>query len=660
MDGDLGNHVTGTGPRATGAGGLPPDQLPPAPPRFVGRTAELALLTDLLDRGRAPLMVCVAGAAGIGKTALVLHWSRSHADRFPDGRLYADLRGGDPRGPLDPAVAVRGFLDAFGVPKERIPADVAAQAALYRDVVAGKRLLVVLDDARDHEQVRPLLPGGPTAAALVTGRERLDGLADGRARHLALGLPSAAEARELLAAHLGERRARAADRLVERCARLPIALVVAARAAARGSDGPVAPAGGGPGAGPRAVFHSSYRALPGPAARLFRLLGLHPGAEVGVPAAASLAGVAPAVARDLLRELTGAALLEERGPGRYRFHDLLREHAAERVAAEEPEGDRRAAVGRLLDCCLHTAFRGERLLRPHRDAIALDPPAPGAVVADLPDRHRARAWFAAEHRNLAAALDLAVRWGFTGHAWRLPWALSSYLGRSGRWRDWEQAQLVALDAARRQGDPAWEAVALRALGRAYTAGGRYERAVDVLRQALWLPADAGGEAHTHQALSQAYERWGMLPEAHAHARRAVELTERTGHRLRHARASNQLGRVLTGLGRHEGALHHCRRAAAVLAEVGDEAALADAAEGLARAHHRLGRCAEAVRLHLLALAVYRRSEDLWSVGDTLCRLGDAHAALGDAEAARATWHDALAVLTGIDHPAADAVRAKLV
>src|SRR3984885_3508295 len=327
---------------AAAAGGVTvPRQLPTRVPHFAGRAEELALLDGVLDAAASDQAVgatgvvisAIGGTAGVGETALALHWAHRVAHRFPDGQLYANLRGFD-RGhgaPADPGDVRRGFLDALGVPPERLPADVEGLAALYRSVLAGRRMLVLLDNAADVAQVRPLLPASPECLVIVTSRRELAALAAGEgARLLQLDVLSEQEANELLVTRLGQERAAAepwaVTELATLCARLPLALsVVVARAAAApnlplsslageltelgGRRG--ARCGGGPAANVRTVLSLSYRHLPETAARMFRLLGLHPGPDISAAAAASLAGVPVAQARVALRDLTRASLLME-------------------------------------------------------------------------------------------------------------------------------------------------------------------------------------------------------------------------------------------------------------------------------------------------------------------------------------------------------------
>ena len=371
-----------------------PAQLPPAVAVLTGRDAELASL-DAIVPGAAhggaaadatAVIAAITGTAGVGKTALAVHWAHREREQFPDGQLYVNLRGFDPCRPaVEPGEALRGFLDAFAVPQERIPASPDAQAGLYRSLLAGKRVLVVLDNARDAAQVRPLLPGSPGCLALVTSRDHLTALAAAvGARLLALDRLAAPGARDLLASRLGPGRIagepEAADEIIERCARLPLALsIVAALAAARpGFPLAVTAAelrqatavldpfhGGDVCTDIRAVFSWSYRALGPDAARLFRLLGLHPGPDMTVGAAACLAGIAAGQARALLAELTRGNLLTEHRPGRYAFHSLLRAYAREQAHAHDDDSARGDAAARVLDHCLHAAHAAATLVDPY-------------------------------------------------------------------------------------------------------------------------------------------------------------------------------------------------------------------------------------------------------------------------------------------------------
>jgi NB-ARC domain/Bacterial transcriptional activator domain len=381
-----------------------PAQLPFGVAGFTGRIDQLArldtLLRELAHGPTAVVISAVSGTAGVGKTALAVHWAHRVADRFPDGQLYVNLRGFDAGGQvMDPAEAVRRFLDALGVPAERIPVDLDAQAALYRSLLAGRRMLVVLDNARTTAQVRPLLPGARTCLVLVTSRNQLSGLvaADG-AHPIILDLLTLDEAWELLARRLGSDRTTAEPdavaEIITACARLPLALAIVGARAATHPHLPLHTLAGelrdsgdrlgtlttdDPTTDVRAVFSWSYHALTPDAARLFRLLGLHPGPDISIAATASLAALSLPQVRVLLAELAGANLLVERTPNRYSLHDLLRAYAGDLAHTHDSDQQRHATTHRMLDHYLHTAHTAARQLYPARDPLPITPPQPDVV-----------------------------------------------------------------------------------------------------------------------------------------------------------------------------------------------------------------------------------------------------------------------------------------
>ncbi|AVT33030.1 SARP family transcriptional regulator [Plantactinospora sp. BC1] len=669
---------------ATTASPSVPRQLPAPPVAFTGREYELTELDGLLDppSGTGATAV-VSGSAGVGKSALTLYWAHRNADHFPDGQLYVNLRGFDPDGVVvAPEEAVRGFLDAFGIAARRVPVGLAAQTALYRSLVAGRRILVVLDNARDAAQVRPLLPGAPGCATVVTSRNRLAGLVavDG-ARPVGVDLFSPAEARHFLARRLGTDRVAeepaAVAEIAARCARLPLALaVVAARAAAyrsfrltdlaaelRTAGDSLDPFDGGdPAADVRAVFSWSYRALSPTAAQVFRLVGLHPGAELTGPAVASLAGLPVAAARRPLTELAQAHLLDERSPGRYARHDLLRAYAAERAEAEETGTDRRTAANRLLDHYLHTAYAADRLLYPHRDPIVLAEPVPGAGVESFADQAGARAWLHAEHRTLHALVDWAGRTGFDRHCWELAWSLTSFFNLSGYWHDQVAVQRTALEAAGRIGDEAAQAHVHRNLGRAQTQLGRLDQARTHLAEAARLfvaVGDRANQAQTRVNLARILEQQGRDLEALRHDRRSLDLYREAGHLTGQARALNNIACMLTRLGDHDQARELCRQALRLNEEIGNR-------HGAATNWQSLGYLECAAGAYPAAVAGCRRALDLFAeVGDragaaeTLTCLGEALHGNGELRAAVRAWERALLLHDEMGHPDADRVRRHL-
>jgi DNA-binding SARP family transcriptional activator len=452
---------------------LVPRQLPAAVPHFAGRMDALETLDRLMEpatRTGGAVISVIGGTAGAGKTALAVRWAHQVAERFPDGQLYVNLRGFGPSDtPMTSAEAIRGFLDALQVPADRIPAETGTRAGLYRSVMAGRRMLVVLDNARDADQVRPLLPGSPGCVVLVTSRSQLAGLiaAEG-ASVLTLDVLSGAEARALLAGRLGTARIEgepeAAADLADACARLPLALsIVAARAATRPGFPLSALAvelrrgpnpldrldTGDPVTSIRAVFSWSYEDLDAAAARMFRLLGVHPGPDVSASAAASLADVPLDQARRALTELAGAHLVTEHAPDRFAFHDLLHAHAAELAQFCDSDTELRAALHRALDHYLHTSNAATMLLHPDRQPpiAAPAPPQPGTCPEAIADRSHALDWWAAEHRVLLAVIGLAARTGFEKHARQISQALAAILDVCGYSHDVAIARHAALAVA---------------------------------------------------------------------------------------------------------------------------------------------------------------------------------------------------------------------
>jgi Flp pilus assembly protein TadD len=672
--------------RRQSSAGRAPQQLPAAVAHFAGRAEELSTLTELLhrraDTGGTVVISAIGGTAGVGKTALAVHWAHQVADRFPDGQLYVNLRGFDPSGQvMAPAEAVRRFLDALQVPPERIPVDLDAQAALYRSQLAGKRMLVVLDNARDTTQVRPLLPGTPDCLVLVTSRNQLTGLiaADG-AHPITLDLLTDDEARQLLHRRLGVDRVAAepaaVEEIITRCAHLPLALaLVAARAVLQPHIGLHLLAGQLRDAGCRwqmltgddattdvqAVFSWSYQALTPDAARLFRLLGLHPGPDIAAAAAASLTGLPVSTIQPLLAELTGASLLVEPIPGRYSFHDLLRAYACD-LALHGDTDQRHAAINRILDHYLHTAHTAARLLAPARDPILLTSPAPGVTLQHLADHGQAMDWFTVERAVLLAAIERAAATGFDTHTWQLAWTLDIFLDLRGHWHDWATAGRAAVAAAHRQADLTPQSRAHRTLALAYTQLGRLDDAHTELNNALDLAiqtGNQGGQGYIHHSLGYLWERRGNYPQALFHVQQALTLFQASSYQLGQAQALNSLGWSHSLLGDHEQAITACQQALTLFEELGNRNGQAVTWDSLGYAHHQLGNHADAISCYQHALTLCRDLGDRYYEATTLTHLGDTHHLIGNHHTAHDAWQQALTILDDLDHPDADQVRAKL-
>jgi tetratricopeptide (TPR) repeat protein len=578
---------------------------------------------------------------------------------------------------------IRTFLDGLGVPVERVPADPTAQVGLFRSWLAGKHLLIVLDNVRSADEARALLPGTPTALVLVTSREQLTSLvATHGARSINLGVLPAGEARELMAHRLGWPRVRAepaaVDAIVASCAGLPLALAVAA-ARAQQTGFPLAAVaaelsdarqrldaldGGDPTSQVRTVFSWSYRSLAPSAARLFRLLGAHAGADITTSAAASLAAQSQPATHGVLVELTRASLVTEHRPGRYTVHDLLRSYAAEMFDSQDPPTERAAALGRLLSHYLHTAQSADRLLNPHRDPIGmpLDRPATGTAPQTFDDRDQATAWLASEYRVLAAVLAHAADNGFDRHVCQLTWLLDTYLDRYGHWHILVSAWHSALAAAERLPDRAMQAYAYRRLGYIDTRLDRYQRAEAALQRALDLYLDLGdpaGQANVHHVLAYLKRRQGDQQEALRRARRAFTLFEEAGHERGQALALNAIGWYLSMLGEHAEALTCCQRALTLLERVDDPYGQAHAWDSLGFAQHRIGNHGAATASYRRAVAMFHELGERYYEAATLVRLGDARLAANHPGDSRTAWRRASAILTDLGHPEADAATAKL-
>jgi tetratricopeptide (TPR) repeat protein/transcriptional regulator with XRE-family HTH domain len=664
-----------------------PRQLPAGVACFAGRADELQWLTGMLDHaGGGPgtvVLSAIGGTPGVGKTALALHWAHRVADWFCDGQLYVNLHGFDPSdAPAGPEAVIRGFLRALGVPPGRIPPDPEAQAGLFRSLLAGKRMLIVLDNARDEQQVRPLLPASPASLVLVTSRSEMAGLAaaDG-ARLLTLDVLPHGEAVELLTARLGADRAAAeptaVDRIAGLCACLPLALAVAAARAAIRPTLPLAAIAqeladsvglldaldaGDPAASVRAVFSWSTRQLSGDVARMFRLLGLHPGPDISVAAAASLAGIAEADARRLLRELARAHLIAEHLPGRYAFHDLLRAYAADQAQAHENQDEREAAIGRVLDHYLHTAASAARLLIPSTEQVVLASPRPGAAAGQPADYPEAMAWFEAEHQVLLAAVTLAAGPGSDRHAWQLPWATTPFLRLRGHWQEWAASMRTALAAATRLGDTAAQALSSRLLASACHDLGDHDQARHYYGRSLKLYQQLGnrlGEARIHQGLGAVAEGQGRYGDALGHDEQALHLYQAIGDPANEAAALNAVGWDHALLGDYRQAREFCRQALTLCAEAGYRWLEGNAWDSLGYAEHCLGNLTKAAACQQCAISLFREAGDRFHEAKSLTRFGDTRHAGGDLAQAREAWQQALGILDDLQHPDAAHVRAKL-
>jgi DNA-binding SARP family transcriptional activator/tetratricopeptide (TPR) repeat protein len=667
------------------ARGNVPAQLPLDVYGFSGRASELAHL-DALRAGAdqqptAMLLAVLSGTAGVGKTALAVHWAHRVRQHFPDGQLYVNLRGFDPTGAVvGPADAMRGFLDALVA--DRIPSGLEAQIGLYRSLLVGRRMLVVLDNARDAEQVRPLLPGTPGCFVLITSRNQLPGLvaAEG-AQPLSVELLPDEDARQLLTRRMGADRV-AADRsaidaIITGCARLPLALAVVAARAVTNPGFPLASlagelrdartdldafAGGDLATDVRSVFSWSYRTLTPPAARLFRLLGLHAGPDITVGGAASLAGWPVRAAEDLLTELARAHLVAEHTPGRFTFHDLLRAYATELTHSYDEEDARHAAVRRMLDFYLHSAVNANWQLDPSREPVTPIPMSDGARHDTFATLDEAMAWFEAEHAALMTAVRQAEAGGFDTHVWQLGWAVSTYNDRLGHWIDQITIMRMALDATRRLEDRNATAIAHRGLALVYSRLARYDEADTHCTRALEIYReldDRLGQALGYQNLCWVAGLQRRNREALGYAQRALPLFRELNHTLGHASTLNDMGWFHSMLGNYDEALVACREALALFEKLNLHSAQANTWDTVGFAYHKKGSYADAVASYEYALELFQELGHRYGHAETLGHLGDTYAAMGSPELARDAWQRSLETLEELKHADADQIRAKL-
>jgi DNA-binding SARP family transcriptional activator/Flp pilus assembly protein TadD len=677
-----------------------PAQLPADILGFTGRCAESAALSDLLDiesagvgpgieQDAAGVIAAVSGTAGVGKTAFVVHWAHGVRDRFPDGQLYVNLRGYGSAPPVEPGDALAGFLTALGVPpggcRRRGRADGAVSQPADRQADAGR--------AGQRARRR----AGPPAAAVLRELPRRGhqpqpdaGLiaAEG-AKPLALDPLSVEEATDLLANRLGPERAgaepAAVAEIVGHCARLPLALaLVAARAALHPrfplaaiaaelrADGDRLNALSVDGADTdlRRMFSWSYETLHPAAARMFRLLALHPGPDISVRAAASLGGLPLREARGRLSELARAHLLEEHEPDRYTFHDLLRIYAIELAQAgdggpRDQQAEQHEAVLRVLDHYLHTAYAAALLLDPTRKPfeIPLDEPHPGAELDPPTDHDQAYAWLVAEQDGLVAAVGWAVATGLDTHAWQLAWAVSVFLDRQGRWHDRLAVHTAGRGAALRLRERSGQAHMHLGLANTYARMGRFEEARADLGRALDLFTEAGddaGQANVHLLnLAFAVRSLGDRYQALDHTRAALDLYTAAANLAARARIQHESGRHRALERDYQRAYQYCEQALDLLQDAEGRYGEAEAWHSLGYIHQHCGDHRQAVTCYQRSLILLDRVEDRPRSAEVLVRIGDAHFAGGDEHAAGRSWNQALAILADTSHPDTNLVRDRL-
>jgi DNA-binding SARP family transcriptional activator len=667
-----------------------PAQLPTDVADFTGRADQVKHLCDLLSSGGADddpgvvRIALVAGSGGLGKTSLAVHAAHRVRASFPDGQLYVDLFGATPH-PLPTADVLARFLRDLGVDGREIPVDEDERAARYRSVLAGRRMLVVLDNAHDAAQVRPLLPGTASCAVLVTTRSRMPDLAS--TRLVDLNVLDDDEALALFTRIVGDERAaaepEATAELLLACAGLPLAIrICAARLATRSGwtiramasrlrdehrrldelrVGDLAV---------RASFQVSFASLPAAdqpdgvaPADAFRMLGLWHGPSISSAAAAALYGTREYLAEDALEALVDAHLLESTTAGWYKFHDLLRVYSSERAVADLSGQVRDAAIGRLLTWYMRTADAAATAVSPHRYNVPLeaapDSPNPLSFVA----AEDALAWYDSERVNIVAATRQASQCGLHEIAWRLPAPLFSVFSRRGNWADLITTNRIALESAREAGNRQGEAWVLNTLGQALGII-RNSESIGFLEQSLSIRREIGdrmGEAQAANNVADAYEALGRGEEAVDLLRHALELNRKVGYRYGEAVALSNLGAALLHLDRAAEAIDFLRQSRSIFTEIGFLDGAGYALHSLGRCYLSLGRDADALDCMQQALASHQAAGNRNRQAVTLRSLGLAQSRSGRSAQAWESWNQAAAIFDDLgDSVQAAEVRAEQV
>jgi DNA-binding SARP family transcriptional activator len=625
---------------------------------FTGRAAELEMLLATDPTPASVVIEALDGMAGVGKTTLAVHAAHRLAASFPDVQLFIDLHGHtSDQDPVSPMAALDALLCALGVPADAIPNDLDARAALWRAELATRRAVLVLDNAGSAGQVRPLLPGTSRCLTVITSRHRL---ADLETTHtLSLDVLSEQDAMALFGRIVGAERLTgqlaAAGEVISLCGRLPLAVRIAggrlrSRPAwtVRHLAGRLCQAATPLtelSTGDRSVaaaFTLSYQHLDPAQQRMFRLLGLHPGVLFDAAAAAALTADSSVDAGRLLDTLVDAHLLQEPTAGRYRFHDLLRLHAAATVAAHEPEHVREQALAQLTDFYLHTAYAASRQLDSQFQTIDIGEPAPDYVCPHLPDEAAAMSWFDTNHANMLAVLREAEEQHRFARVWQLAWTLDNYHYRRGHIQASLMSWRAGLAAAERLGDVAVQAKAHRRLGIAYGPAGEHAEAVRHLRLSLTLAervGDVAGQAGAHFVLALTWRRRDD-ERVLTHITSALRLYRELGNTQWQIRSLSMLGACEARLGRHDAARVHCETALTLCRQNHDHYGEADSLDSLGALAGHTGQHTTALDHYRAALAAWRNLDNTYRQADTLTAIGETHATMGRPDAVREAWQEA--------------------
>jgi tetratricopeptide (TPR) repeat protein len=652
------------------------NDLPGGAPDFTGRAAEIGSLLAAVPNdtaasvgavGGTAVICAIDGMAGVGKTVLALRVAHQVATRYPDGQLFVDLRAHTPaQPPLDPAAALDGLLRAVGVAGARVPDTLHERAALWRAELTSRRVLIVLDNAATATQVRPLLPAASGCLVLVTSRRRL---ADLDTHHtFSLGLLPGSEARELFTALVGHDRvaaeSSAADEVIKLCGQLPLAVRIAAARLRSRPGWTIAHLADRLRDGQRrlvelsigdrsvaAAFELSYLQLAPDRQRLFRLLGLHPGCEIDVHLAAALTETDIDTADEQLEDLVDLHLLQQHAPGRYCFHDLLREHARATAYRTESETERQQAIDRVLDYYLTVTWLATRHFELYGHNDQPEVAQPPAQQPDLCTFAASVAWLDNERGDLITAIRYAAFHGRQWHAWRLANQLWRYFDQRGHVHDWISTHHVALEAARELDDIVGIAAIHRSLGSVRWHTGRYHTALDHYQQALACYrriGDEWGQAATLNNMANAYVLLGCYQEAQDYFQQAMAIMEHNGQRKPLGVMMASLADLYEKQGRDEEAEPLYNRALDIHRANGDRQLEAYALVHLGDITARAGGYDKAMDLYEHALVLFTEVGGQNGVARTLRCMGTLHRSLGDFGTALDHHRRALAAVRGKD------------
>ncbi|GIF39292.1 ATP-binding protein [Actinoplanes xinjiangensis] len=659
-----------------------PDMLPAAPDHFVGRVDELRRLTVELERSDSTETMVISsleGMGGVGKTSMAIHWAHSIGDRFPDGRLYVDLRGFGPGSPMSPIDVMASFLDAFGIKKPVDSSDLPMLQQAYLGLLWKKRILIVLDNARDRDQVEPLIPDTPGSFVIITSRNRMPDLANSTT--IALDVLSDLEAFDLIRSHLTAKivaaNPGAVEDIVSICGNLPLALSIVSATAATMPDVPL---GGmvdqlrrsresiirdirqADGGAPTFVFEWSYEQLSASTATAFRLLSFHPSTPFSLRAAASLLGKSVEDSAAALDELAANYLVSEHGQGEYAFHDLLRDYATLLRSTTDDHATGTAATRRLVDYYLRSSHAAAAAINPLRKQIRLVNNIHRVKSEEFRGFDDAASWLDHHYLLLLEVIDLAARADLNDHAWQLAWAVGDSIDRNLHWGPLGEAMQVANEAAARGNSKLGLAITLRWLGRAKMKVGAYDDARTRFLGALELANSSGDK--NEQALC--YHNLALLEEELGRYAEALELTQLALPRYEtgkdasgEGRGINAVGWALTLLGRHREAVEHCDKALGMLRQIGDRQGQADTLDSLGHAYRGLGDLAASVESYRRAVAMYAEIGNLPAEAATLEYLGAVFVTMGEHGRAAESWRHALKIKRDLGLPGAEKLLQRL-